>query len=80
MTTRPVRLAATVSTLALSAFGMALMAGPAAMAAQTTLHAQSTVIHHGTDRSQFKASAGDSCDPGDGDTGTMDDAGDCIDN
>ena len=70
-------LAATVSTLAVSAFGLAIMAGPAAMAAQPS---QTTAVHHGTDRTQFKGAAGDSCDPGDGDTGTMDDVGDCIDN
>lgn len=83
MTTRPLRLAATVSTLAVSAFGLAVMAGPAAMAAQTTQsvqNAQSTAMHHGTERTQFKGAAGDSCDPGDGDTGTLDDVGDCIDN
>jgi hypothetical protein len=86
MTTRPTRLAFTVSTLAISAFGLAVMTGPAAMAAQTTQSAQiaqtaqSTVMHHAIDRTQLKGAAGDSCDPGDGDTGTLDDVGDCIDN
>ena len=80
MTTRPMRLAATVSTLTISAFGLAVMAGPAAMAAQSTKTVQAVAVHHGADRAQIKTAAGDSCDPGDGDTGTMDDVGDCIDN
>ena len=71
MTVQPVRLAATFTTLACAAFGLAVLTGPAAQAAS---------VHHAANSAQIKAAAGDSCDPGDGDTGTMDDVGDCIDN
>ena len=71
MTVRSLRLAATLSSLAFAALGLAAMAAPAAQAA---------AVSHGLNHSLAKAAAGDSCDPGDGDTGTADDAGDCIDN
>jgi len=71
MTVHPVRLAATFTTLACASFGLAVLTGSAAQAA---------TVHHSANQSLIKAAAGDSCDPGDGDTGTMDDVGDCIDN
>jgi hypothetical protein len=71
MTVRPLRLAAMLTTLACAAFGLTALAGPAAQAAAAS---------HGVNHTLVKAAAGDSCDPGDGDTGTADDAGDCIDN